>query len=112
MKHIFYLLVGFLAFYEIMKALNCKRVYSRTYKYRHLPKEKIKAYLKEHPMLLLMSVLDIFGWITLMAGLMTSQWVCFFGGYGSIPIKISTPRQLGCMYRQHHHCGYLFVCHY
>lgn len=36
----------------------------------------------------------------------------FFGGYGSIPIKISTPRQLGCMYRQHHHCGYLFVCHY
>lgn len=77
MKHIFYLLVGFLAFYEIMKALNCKRVYSRTYKYRYLPKEKIKAYLKEHPMLLLMSVLDIFGWITLMAGLMTSQWVCF-----------------------------------
>ena len=77
MKHIFYILVGFLAFYEIMKALNCKRVYSRRYKYRYLPKEKIKAYLKEHPMLLLMSVLDIFGWITLMAGLMTSQWVCF-----------------------------------
>ena len=37
MKHLFFLLVGFLAFYEIMKALNCKRVYSRIYEYRHLP---------------------------------------------------------------------------
>lgn len=31
MKHIFFLFVGILALYEIMKALNCKRVYSRTY---------------------------------------------------------------------------------
>ena len=77
MKHLFFLFVGFLALYEIMKALNCKKVYSRTCEYRHLPKEKVKAYLKEHPMLLLMSILDIFGWITLMAGLMTSQWVLF-----------------------------------
>lgn len=77
MKHIFFLFVGLLALYEIMKALNCKKVYSRIYEYRHLPKEKIEAYLKEHPMLLLMSGLDIFGWITLMAGLMTSQWVLF-----------------------------------
>ena len=52
MKHLFFLFVGFLALYEIMKALNCKKVYSRTCEYRHLPKEKVKAYLKEHPMLL------------------------------------------------------------
>lgn len=61
MKHLFFLFVGFLALYEIMKALNCKKVYSRTCEYRHLPKEKVKAYLKEHPMLLLMSILDSFG---------------------------------------------------
>lgn len=56
MKHIFFLLVGLLALYEIMKVLNCKRVYSRIYEYRHLPKEKMEVYLKEHPILLLMSV--------------------------------------------------------
>lgn len=77
MKHLFFLFVGFLALYEIMKALNCKKVYSRTCEYRHLPKEDVKAYLKEHPMLLLMSILDIFGWMTLMAGLMTNQWILF-----------------------------------
>lgn len=77
MKHIFFLFVGILALYEIMKALNCKRVYSRTYEYIHSPKEDKNTYLKKHPMLLLMSILDLFGWITLIAGLMTSQWVLF-----------------------------------
>ena len=92
MKHLFFLLVGLLAFYEMMKALNCKRVYSCIYEYRHLPKEKIKAYLKEHPMLLLMSVLDTFGWITLMAGLMTSQWVLFLA---VIALSLSRFQRLG-----------------
>lgn len=81
MKHIFFLFVGLLALYEIMKALNCKKVYSRVTEYNRLSKDKdkgkIEACLKEHPLLLLMSGLDIFGWITLMAGLMTSQWVLF-----------------------------------
>lgn len=64
-----------------MKALNCKKVYSRVTEYNRLSKDKdkgkIEAYLKEHPILLLMSALDVLGWITLMAGLMTSQWVLF-----------------------------------
>lgn len=81
MKHIFFLFVGLLALYEIMKALNCKKVYSRVTEYNRLSKDKdkgkIEAYLKEHPILLLMSALDVLGWITLMAGLMTSQWVLF-----------------------------------
>lgn len=77
MKHIFFLFVGILALYEIMKALNCKRVYSRTYEYIHSSKKYKNTYLKKHPMLLLMSVLELFGWITLIAGLMTSQWALF-----------------------------------
>lgn len=76
MKHIFFLFVGILALYEIMKALNCKRVYSHI-RILHSPKEDNNTYLKKHPMLLLMSILDLFGWITLIAGLMTSQWVLF-----------------------------------
>ena len=47
MKHIFFLFVGILALYEIMKALNCKRVYSRTYEYIHSPKEDKNTYFKK-----------------------------------------------------------------
>ena len=91
MKHLFFLFVGFLALYEIMKALNCKKVYSRTCEYRHLPKEKVKAYLKEHPMLLLMD--NINGWTN-------DKPVGFIpGGNGFVFVEISTPRQLGCVYR-------------
>lgn len=99
MKHLFFLFVGFLALYEIMKALNCKKVYSRTCEYRHLPKEDVKAYLKEHPMLLLMSILDIF-WMDDINGWTNDKPVDFIpGGNGFVFIEISTPRRLGCVYR-------------
>lgn len=49
MKHIFFLFVGILALYEIMKALNCKRVYSRTYEYIHSPKKIRIHILKSTP---------------------------------------------------------------
>ena len=79
MKHLFFLLVGLLALYEIMKALNCKRVYSRVTEYNRLSgdKKKIEVYYKKHPLILGMIALDILGWLVLMAGLMTSQWVLF-----------------------------------
>lgn len=81
MKHIFFLLVGLLALYEIMKALNCKKVYSRVTEYNRLSKDKdkgkIEACLKEHPLLLVMIALDILTWVTLISGLMTSQWILF-----------------------------------
>lgn len=44
MKNIFFLFVGILALYETMKALNCKRVYSRTYDIYILPK-KIRIHI-------------------------------------------------------------------
>lgn len=34
------------------------------------------------------------------------------GGNGLVFAGIPTPRQSGCVYRQYHHCGRLFVCHY
>lgn len=81
MKHIFFLFVGLLALYEIMKALNCKKVYSRVTEYNRLSKDKdkgkIEACLKEHPLLLVMIALDILTWVTLISGLMTSQWILF-----------------------------------
>lgn len=64
-----------------MKALNCKKVYSRVTEYNRLSKdkdkEKIEACLKEHPLLLGMIALDILAWVTLIGGLMTSQWILF-----------------------------------
>lgn len=77
MKHLFYLFVGILALYEILKASNYKKVYSRTSEYRRLPKEESEAYLYEHPNLLAMALMDIVGWVTLIGGLMTSQWILF-----------------------------------
>lgn len=81
MKHLFFLFVGLLALYEIMKALNCKKVYSRVTEYNRLSKDKdkgkIEACLKEHPLLLVMIALDILTWVTLISGLMTSQWILF-----------------------------------
>ena len=83
MKHLFFLFVGLLALYEIMKALNCKKVYSRVTEYNRLSKDKdkdkgkIEACLKEHPLLLVMIALDILTWVTLISGLMISQWILF-----------------------------------
>ena len=79
MKHIFFLLVGFLAFYEIMKALNCKKVYSHIREYIRLSKDKKRQaeYYKTHPALIVMAFIDVLGWCILIVGLMTSQWVLF-----------------------------------
>lgn len=77
MKILFYLFVGILALYEILKASNYKKLYSRTSEYRRIPKEESEAYLKEHPTLLAMALMDIVGWVTLIVGLMTSQWILF-----------------------------------
>lgn len=96
MKHIFFLFVGLLALYEIMKALNCKKVYSRVTEYNRLSKdkdkEKIEACLKEHPLLLVMIALDILTWVTLISGLMTSQWILFLVVIG---LSLSRFQRLG-----------------
>lgn len=81
MKHLFFLLVGFFALYEIMKALSCKKVYFHRKECNRLSKakdkQKIDAYYEQHSLLLVMIVLDIVAWITLIGGLMTSQWILF-----------------------------------
>lgn len=79
MKHIFFLLVGFLAFYEIMKALNCKKIYSHVRECIRLSKDKEKQaeYYKAHPALFVIAFIDVLGWCILIVGLMTSQWVLF-----------------------------------
>lgn len=79
MKHIFFLLVGFLALYEIMKVFNYRKVYSRVTEYNRLSgdKEKMEVYYKKHPLILIALALDILGWLVVIVGLMTSQWVLF-----------------------------------
>lgn len=81
MKHLFYLFVGILALYEVLKTVNCKKIYSRKSEYRYILEEegvqKAKAYLRQHPALLAMVFLDIVGWFTLIGGLMTNQWILF-----------------------------------
>lgn len=79
MKHIFFLLVGFLALYEIMKVFNYRKVYSRVTEYNRLSgdKEKMEVYYKKHPLILVALALDILGWLVVIVGLMTSQWVLF-----------------------------------
>lgn len=78
MKHIFYLIVGILALYEAMKALNCKRVYVRTNEFTRLKnKQEKEKYISEHPLVAMMGLIDTLGWITLIGGLMTSQWFLF-----------------------------------
>ena len=89
MKHIFFLFVGILALYEIMKALNCKRVYSRTYEYIHSPKED-KNTKAPHA-----SFNEYFGsfWVDDINGRTNDKSMGFiFGGDGFVFIKVSTPR--------------------
>lgn len=77
MKHIFYFMILMLALYELAKAINCKVVYKRVSECRKLDKDARLGYFAAHPMLLFMVFIDIVGWLLVMTGLLTSQWLCF-----------------------------------
>lgn len=92
MKHIYFLFVGILALYEIMKALNCKRVYSRTYEYIHSSKEDKNTYLKKHPMLFFNEYFGSFWMDNINSRTNDKSMGFIFGGDGFVFIKVSTPR--------------------
>lgn len=77
MKHVFYFMVLMLVLYELAKAINCKVVYKRVSECRKLGKDARLGYFAAHPMLLFMVLIDILGWLLVIAGLLTSQWPCF-----------------------------------
>ena len=81
MRHLFYLLVGILAIYELIKMSNYKKVFARCDELRSISKsgdnQKQNNYIKEHPAILVMCIVDLLGWIVLFAGLMTNQWLLF-----------------------------------
>lgn len=80
MEHIFYILICVMAFSELVKLGVSKNLYARTKEFNKLEKdnkEKRVGYMKEHPALLFVLFYDIFGWIMLLIGLMSSQWFCF-----------------------------------
>lgn len=77
MKHVFYFMILMLVLYELAKAINCKVVYKRVSECRKLGKDAQLGYFAAHPMLLFMVLIDIIGWLLAIAGLLTSQWLCF-----------------------------------
>lgn len=77
MKHIFYFMVLMLAIYELMKASNCKRMYKRVNECRKLDNDAKLGYLKAHPMLYVVILVDLLGWLVLTVGVLSSQWICF-----------------------------------
>lgn len=80
MEYIFYILICVMAFSELVKLGVSKELYTRTKEFNKLEKdnkEKRVEYMKEHPALLFVLFYDIFGWIMLLIGLMSSQWFCF-----------------------------------
>lgn len=80
MEHFFYILICVMAFSELVKVGVSKKLYTRSKGFIKLEKEskeKRFEYLREHPTLLFVLFYDIFGWILLLIGLMSSQWLCF-----------------------------------
>lgn len=77
MKHVFYFMILVLALYELTKALNCKKMYKRVHEYKKLDNDAKLGYFKAHPMLYLVTFIELIECIMMVAGLLTSQWLCF-----------------------------------
>ena len=77
MKHIFYTMIFMLAMYECAKLANCKKLNKHIKTLSGMNKLGKTWYLKAHPLLILASLIDLFGLVLLGIGLFSSQWLCF-----------------------------------
>lgn len=77
MTHLFYIVTGLLAAFELGKAINCRYIHAEYSLLRRMNRSDSSFYLKPRPELRVITLIDYVEFLTLAIGLFSHQWAFF-----------------------------------
>lgn len=92
MTHLFYIITGLLAVFELGKATHCRYIWAEYRKLRRMNKADRGLYLDYSPELRVITIVDIVEFVLCIAGLFLAEWPFFFF---VILLSLSKFQQLG-----------------